>query len=218
MINSKIHLKQNSIWCVQETSMIDKISSSFRIAVTGHRFISINDKLSNSIRSVLDWMIQEHLNTEIQLFCALAEGSDQLVAEIALSFPGITLNVPLPLAEEEYLKGFASDIGRKSFHELTQSAGKVFVLPEQVDHPIAYEYLGNYLLDNCEVLVAIWNGEYSSKKGGTGELVKKALQMGKLIYWIYADNGKEDGEVRIKLQKNPGDIEILGTSVDTIAI
>jgi hypothetical protein len=195
--------------------MIEKISPIFRIAVTGHRFISINDQLSNAIRFVLDKITLEQSNTEIHLLSALAEGSDQLVAEIALSYKGIKLFVPLPLPEEEYLQGFASDIGRKSFHELTQNAENVFTLPIQVDHPTAYDYLGNYMLDHCEMLVAIWNGKYSSKKGGTGEVVKKALQMKKLIYWLYADNGNEEGEGRIKLKKNTGDIEILGTSGDS---
>jgi hypothetical protein len=194
--------------------MIDNKPLIFRIAVTGHRFISINDKLSDSIRSVLDRLIQGHLTTDIQLFSALAEGSDQLVAEIALTYQGIKLIIPLPLPEEEYLQGFASDTGRKSFHELIQSAEKVFILPEQVDHPTAYVYLGNYLLDHCEVLVAIWNGKYSSLKGGTGELVKKARQMDKLIYWIYADNGENKSEESIKKQKKVGDIKLLGRSGD----
>jgi hypothetical protein len=186
--------------------------------VTGHRFISDNYELSRAIRVVLDRILQEHMSTEITLFSALAEGSDQLIVEIALSYPGIKLIVPLPLPEEEYLKGFISDVGRKRFHELAQTANKVFTLLELVDHPIAYEYLGNYLLDHCEVMVAIWNGEYSGKRGGTGELVKKAIQMEKLIYWIFTENGNTDGEVRKKLQKNPGDIEILGASSDSIDI
>jgi hypothetical protein len=190
--------------------MIEKPPPIFRIAVTGHRFISVRDQLSSSIQSVLNRIIQEHINTEIQLFSALAEGSDQLVAEIALTYPGIKLIVPLPLPEEEYLQGFVSDIGRKSFHELTQSAKKVFTLPEQENHTTAYESLGNYLLDHCEVLVAIWNGKYSSLKGGTGELVNKASQMGKLIYWIYADNGDDKSEANSKKQKKVGDIETLG--------
>jgi hypothetical protein len=194
--------------------MIEIPSGHFRIAVIGHRFISVNEKLSYSIRSVLDWMIHEHANIEIQLFSALAEGSDQLVAQIALSYPGIKLVVPLPLAEEQYLQEFASDIGRKSFNELTQSADKMFMLPAQVDRPTAYEYLGNYLLDHCDVLIAIWNGVYSLKKGGTGEVVKKALQMGKLIYWIYTDNENDEEIARKNFQKNQGDITILSNSGD----
>ncbi len=184
----------------------------FRIATTGHRFISVDDRFSASIRSVLDRIIKERANSELHLLCALAEGSDQLVAKIALSYPGIKLIVPLPLSEQEYLMGFASDIGRESFYELMPCAEKVFTLPKQVDHPSAYESLGNYMLDHCEVLLALWNGRYSLRKGGTGEVVKRALNTGKLVYWIYADTGNDEGEVRIKLQKNPGDIELLGSS------
>jgi hypothetical protein len=52
--------------------------------------------------------------------------------------------------------------------------------------------------------VAILNGEYTLKKGGTGELVKKVLRMEKLIYWIYADNGNQEGEARRNLHKMQG--------------
>lgn len=165
--------------------------SIYKIAVTGHRFISASESLTNSIRSVLDRIIQDHGNSEIHLYSALAEGSDQLVAKIALSYPGVKLIVPLPLPEEEYLQGFAADIGRNSFHELVQSAESVFTLPKQADHPTAYEHLGKFLLEHCNLLIAIWNGEYSLKKGGTGEVVRQALDMGRLIYWLYADNGNE---------------------------
>jgi hypothetical protein len=144
--------------------------------------------------------------------CALAEGSDQLVAKTALSYQGIKLIAPLPLSEEEYLKGFTSDIGRESFRELIQSAEEVFTLPEQVNHPTAYDALGDYLLDHCEVLLALWNGQYSLRKGGTGEVVKKALKKEKIIYWIYTGKGNEEREVRGVLQKDIGDIEILGIS------
>jgi len=182
----------------------------FRIAVTGHRLLSHSDKLSDSIRLVLDRIIQEHLDTNFYLFCALAEGGDQLVAKTALSYQGIKLIALLPVPEEEYLMGFTSDIGREYFRELIQSAEEVVTLPDQVDQPTAYEALGDYLLDHCEVLLALWNGQYSLKKGGTGEVVKKALDKRKIIYWIYADNGSELGEVQGGLHKDPGDIEILG--------
>jgi len=189
----------------------------FRFAAIGHRFITVDDRLIAAIRSVLEQILQEHINTELQLFCALAEGSDQLAGIIALSNKDIKLIVPLPLAEEKYLQGFATELGRNLFHELIKSAEKVFTLPDQNDEETAYEYLGNYLLDHCDALIAIWNGENTLKKGGTGELATKALQMGKLIYWIYADNGNEYGDVSRKAYKNSGDIEILGNIRDTPA-
>lgn len=168
--------------------MNDHAPSIYKIAVTGHRFISADDRLTNTIRSVLDRLIQDHRNSEIHLFSALAEGSDQLVAAIALSYPGVQLNVPLPLPEAEYLQDFASDMGRQAFHELLQNAASVFTLPPQVDHRTAYEGLGKFLLSHSDVLLALWDGEYTLKKGGTGEVVREALDMGKIIYWIYVIN------------------------------
>ena len=186
-------------------------SSIIKIAVTGHRFLTINDSLTHAIRSVLEQLIQEHKGMEIQLLSPLAEGSDQLVAEIASSYSGVQLIVPLPLPEEEYLRDFASNLGQETFHELMQRANRVLTLSPQIDHPTAYEYLGKYLLEQCGVLIAIWNGDYVMKKGGTGEVVREALGMGKSIYWIYAWNGNEAGESALRLQKNPGDIEVLGS-------
>jgi hypothetical protein len=189
-----------------------KPANLFKFAAIGHRFISIDDHLTAAIQSVLGQILQEHKDTDIQLFCALAEGSDQLVAKIALSSKMIKLIVPLPLPEEKYLQGFASDHGRTSYHEIIGNAEKVIILTSPKDDETAYEHLGNYMLENCDVLIALWNGENSLKKGGTGELATKALQLGKVIYWIYADNGNEHGEVHRKANKNPGDIEILGFS------
>lgn len=125
---------------------------SFTIAVTGHRFITTDDRLYNSIKTVLKQIVQHHRNSEIYLYSALAEGSNQLVAEGALSFPQIKLIVALSLPEEEYLKGFATDIGKKAFYELTQNAHRMFTLSEQDDYLTAVEYLGKYLQDHCELL------------------------------------------------------------------
>ena len=198
--------------------MADDKREVIRIAVTGHRFLDTNNDLHASIQKVLSQIIQDHPNTDHHLLSALSEGSDQLVARIALQNKEIKLIVPLPLPEELYLLDFETDEGRKKFKQLLNIADQVLTLTENNDHDTAYDELGRYLIDQCNVLIALWNGEYSGKRGGTGEVVKKALNAGKLVYWIYADNGNDEGEVRKKLQKNPGDIELLGNSGDSISI
>ena len=198
--------------------MTDDKRELIRTAVTGHRFLDTNNDLTASIQRVLARIIQDHPNTDQYLLSALSEGSDQFVARIALQYKEIKLIVPLPLPEEQYLMDFETDEGRKKFSQLLKFADQVLTLTENNDHDTAYDELGRYLIDQCNVLIALWNGEYSGKKGGTGEVVKKALNAGKLVYWIYADNGNDEGEVRKKLQKNPGDIELLGNSGDSISI
>ncbi len=45
--------------------------------------------------------------------------------------------------------------------------------------------VGHYVLDNCDVLIAIWDGEPSRGQGGTAEIVEKARAMGRKLYWIH---------------------------------
>jgi hypothetical protein len=187
-----------------------------RIAVIGHRFLDTNNNLTTSIQKVLAQIIQDHPSFEYHLLSALAEGSDQYIASIALQYMEIKLIVPLPLPEEQYLLDFKTGEGRKKFKQLLNIADHVLILTENSDHDAAYDDLGRYLIDQCQVLIALWNGEYSKRRGGTGEVVKKALQMGKLIYWIYTENGNKERGMSKKLQKNPGDITRLGNSRDSI--
>ena len=142
---------------------------------------------------MLAQIIQDHPGADHHLLSALAEGSDQFVATIALQYKAIKLIVPLPLPEEQYLVDFETDEGRKNFKHLLNIADQVLTLTKNSNHDSAYDVLGSYLIDQCDVLIALWNGEYSGKRGGTGEVVKNALNAGKLVYWIYADNGNKDG-------------------------
>ena len=171
----------------------------FRLAVTGHRHIKSDAKLTESIREVLDRILQENEGAEIWLYTALAEGSDQLVAKIANDIDEIKLVVPLPFPVEQYLTQFETEDGKKDFNQLLKSASEIINLPVQPDPQSAYQNLGNYLVNSCDTLVAIWNGENNLKEGGTAEVVLNAINLGKPVHWIYCDNPR-DGN--LDTQKN----------------
>jgi hypothetical protein len=194
--------------------MVDDKREVVRIAVTGHRFIDTNNELTASIQKVIDQIIQDHTGAEYHLLSALAEGSDQFVARIVVQKKEIKLIVPLPLPEERYLLDFETDEGRKKFNQLLKIADQVLTLTENSDHDSAYDELGSYLIDQCHVLVAIWNGEYSGRRGGTGEVVKKALNAGKLVYWIYLDNLRDGALNSLRQLKKSGEIQVLGINRD----
>jgi uncharacterized phage-like protein YoqJ len=189
--------------------MADDKRAVIRIAVTGHRFIDTDTELTTSIQEVLAQIIQDYPGADYQLLSALAEGSDQFVARIAQKYQEIKLIVPLPLPEERYLLDFESEIGRKRFHQLLKIADQVIKLTENSDRDSAYDYLGSYLVDQCRVLIAIWNGEYSGKRGGTGEVVKKALNAGKPVYWIYMNNLHDGALNGLSKMKQVGEIQVL---------
>ncbi|MBW6466721.1 MAG: hypothetical protein K0B06_09470 [Brevefilum sp.] len=189
--------------------MESKITNYLQIAVTGHRFIPKDtSSLSDAIRQVLQDILSQHYETPIMLHSALAEGSDQLVAKISNEFPEISLCVPLPKAEGDYLEDFVSAAGRESFEKLLSKAAKIIYLSTSDEGQSDYENLGNYLVNQSDVLIALWNGVYNQKKGGTGEVVKAALKARKPVYWIYCPNEKASANNQLEGCKQIGDLEI----------
>ena len=183
---------------------------TIRIAVSGHRHIQTNGILIESIRQTLKGIMEEHRGVEAYLYSALAEGSDQLIAAIAQEIQQIKLIVPLPMPIDLYLMDFESGIGKSGFHQLLKSASEVITLAPQSDRLTAYQYLGNYLIKECDLLFTIWNGEDSMKKGGTSEVVNNATLAGLPVYWIYCDNDKTGSINSLTLQKTVGEIQLLG--------
>ena len=111
---------------------------------------------------------------DVCLLTPLAEGADQLAADVALAM-GVALLVPLPMPVTEYLGTFQSDSGRSEFHRLCDAAADVFELQapgtdaSDAEH---FAHLGVFLASHCHLLLAVWDGRNSGKAGGTGQVVR----------------------------------------------
>jgi len=186
-----------------------KESNKLNIAISGHRRIHNDENLRISIQNVLQKIIEEHPNSQIILYSALAEGADQLAAAEALKFPSVTLIVPLPLPENEYFKDFLSMEGKETYRNLSKQAKTVVDLPLQKEHAIAYEYLNDYLVEQCDLFIVLWDGLDGNSKEGTTAVVEKANAVGKSIYWIYCENHNGAEKIGINRQKKTGEIEFL---------
>jgi hypothetical protein len=111
---------------------------------------------------------------ELRLMSPLAEGADQLAAEVALEM-NVPLDVPLPMPVNDYLREFDDDTAAERFQYLYAAADSVFVLfPGAADAVTAERYarLGIFLASHCHVLLAIWDGKDSDKLGGTSQVVR----------------------------------------------
>ena len=137
------------------------------IAVTGHRNIVIDDKLIEEVNAFFVQMLKEYKS--ITLLSALADGADQLVANYALKHQNIDLEVPLPMEKEAYLETL---INKENFLNLLQEAKSSYIIVKRCENP--YENLGHYLIDNSDVLLALWDGTHNGKKGGTSDVVSSA--------------------------------------------
>ena len=183
------------------------------VGVTGHRKLTDSEELRASIRRVLDHVRQRYLHSDVGnvRFCALtplAEGADCIVAEEILSSDDYDLpniKAVLPLTVDEYRKDFTTAESRATFESLMDRAQVVLTLRDrsiedeyadvspgtdliQKARRQAYEDVGRFVVDHCDVLIAIWDGEPARGKGGTADTVLYARRTGCPFYTINADS------------------------------
>ena len=70
---------------------------------------------------------------------------------------------------------------------LIAAADRVLILPGRRDSAArAYDGVGVVILENADVILAIWDGGASAGKGGTTDLVERAAEMGMPIIHVDA--------------------------------
>ena len=113
----------------------------------------------------------------------LAEGADQLVAEVALEL-GMPLTVPLPMPKRLYLQDFDVAGVARAVRPLCAAAIDVFELPltpgntaesdrgPRANRARQYAQVGVFMCAHCHVLLALWDGKDSDQLGGTSQVVR----------------------------------------------
>jgi hypothetical protein len=128
---------------------------------------------------------------------SLADGTDQLFAEAALG-KQFELCVPLPFPLAEFEKDFTaqSDVEGSSAHQTFKSlldrasnASKLtlFELDGARDNEAeAYRAAGKIILNQSDLLVAVWDGEPAQGRGGTLDTLREAVSFGVPVVCIDA--------------------------------
>jgi hypothetical protein len=180
---------------------------TFVVGVTGHRDLSPTGvtRTREAVRQLLESLQQRLTDVEVQVACGLAEGADQLVADVALDL-GIAVQAVLPMPRELYREDFTGealvaferllDDSRVTVHELP--------LPPGMDGRAAstpgperdrlYARLGDYLARRSNLLLALWDGQVNGLKGGTGD-----------VLLTYLGASPPDGTFAGELELLPGD-------------
>jgi hypothetical protein len=172
----------------------------FSLGITGHRADRITDKeqVSARLEEIL-LVIQAKLDEiaagplfqggrhPLRLVSALAEGADRLGANAALKL-GQTLEVVLPFLPDEYERDFEEPASRKEFRDLLSRAEASIILDgDPHDRPRAYEASGMTMLDNCDLLIAVWDGGPGRGRGGTREIIGQAARRAMPVIIISPD-------------------------------
>ena len=169
------------------------------IGVTGHRIVDAEPTLITRIRSVIESireMVPTLQNTHLVLsaLSPLAEGADRLVARQVLNTPDSMLEVVLPLEKDDYVKDFKTSQSKAEFEHLLSEARHVRQLTATGSRDEAYERVGRYTVDHCDVLVAIWDGKHAAGQGGTGDIVQYARERNCPLFWIHTE---DEGQVTV---------------------
>lgn len=155
------------------------------VAVTGHRDLVADEipRIRHLVSKFLTDARTEYPDRGVSVMSSLAEGADQLVAEEAVRL-GVPLIVPLPMPKDLYVSDFESVRVREKFDYLLSRAAEVYELPlvsgntlESISEPgdardQQYAQLGVFLCAHCHILLALWDGKYTDKLGGTGQIVR----------------------------------------------
>lgn len=146
----------------------------FRVGVTGHRDLSKFDAITLFERLANELLQLKEQRERVQLISSIAEGADQLCAQIGLAL-GYELICPLPF--QRYRDDFSGD-ALETYDSLLQQASESFVVADGLDHDAAYLRAGKYIVDHCDVLIAVWDGLPQQSSCGTEKIATYAYERG----------------------------------------
>jgi SMODS and SLOG-associating 2TM effector domain 1 len=171
-----------------------RIPYRIRIGVTGHRDLESSARLRDVLARVPQLLPgSEATPVRLSVVSALAEGADRVVVDevfdqAAARGEEARLEVVLPFERERYveLQEFSAE-AKEEFERWLDRATSVVELggpwgPKARE--ASYQAAGQYVVNRCDVLVALWDGQPSGGRGGTAETLLYAAELGKPCIWI----------------------------------
>ena len=170
---------------------------AFQIGVTGHRALPGTDasvlqsQATELFRQVRDGVRCLHAADQastaplyqpsppiLRCTCGLAEGADTVLATAALA-EGWLLVAVLPFTAEEFARDFEAGPARRRFHALLAQASVISELDgDRRRGGEPYADIGVQVIEQSDLLLAVWDGLPPRGPGGTGDVVAQALERG----------------------------------------
>lgn len=154
-----------------------------KIAVTGHR----PDKLGGYTAQEQHKVIRRHMRDRLQFIASLSskmEPDITLISGCALGIDQFWMEVGLHMglkviAAVPFL-GYDSrwpNTSREEYRKLLDKCSEVLYISEPGYDPAKLQIRNEWMVDNCDLLVAYWDGS----KGGTKNCYDYAIKVGKPI-------------------------------------
>lgn len=152
-----------------------------RIGITGHSNLSEDTVplVAAALRALLT-------DTPIPIVgvSRLARGADQVFARAVLDLGG-ELHVVLPAGDYRARKVKPSNAA--DVDELIGQAATVTTMPFETSDRDAYLAASEHVVATVEAMVAVWDGQPSDGRGGTGDIVATARDRGLPVTVVWPD-------------------------------
>jgi hypothetical protein len=143
-----------------------------RLGISGHQDLS--PEVVSYVTPLLTGVISEQ-NGNVVGVSSLAAGADQLFATVILDQGG-SLHAIIPC--RRYESTFSGPKSLNQFKLLLARAQEIETLEYPAPSEEAFFDAGRRVVDNSDLLVAVWDGEPAAGKGGTADVVEYARSRG----------------------------------------
>jgi hypothetical protein len=143
-----------------------------RVGISGHR--GLPSQTQKLVDAALRDALVPHAGIELVGVSCLAGGPDQLFARAVLDLGG-ALEVVVPA--EHYRDGLEPE-EQDGYDELIATAVRIERLSFVESTPEAHLAAGQTIVDRCDLLFAVWDGQPSRGLGGTADTVAYARDRG----------------------------------------
>ena len=149
-----------------------------RVGFTGHQRLTA--KTRNLVSESISRSIQDYV--EPTGICSLAEGSDQLFAQIMLASGG-ALVVVVPCYG--YDQTFTEPAALAAYHSLILQAKEIIQLEHPEPSEEAFWDAGKRVVQESDRVIAVWDGHPAGGLGGTADVVEFARDQNKSVEVIW---------------------------------
>ncbi len=158
------------------------------VGVTGHRpdrlgvgRVAAVEAAVNAVLEQFETAARPLRPPQLRLVTSLAEGADGIATDCAAA-RGWVADVVLPFFRDDYAQDFPPGAPREAFFARLARCSAIMELPGDRNadggHGVAYERAGRVVLDQSDILIAVWDGGPVRGRGGTSQIVAEAVLQG----------------------------------------
>ncbi len=145
-----------------------------KLGITGHQNLGDAKQISKIKKKLTTLLLEKNITMG---YTCLADGADQIFAEILYK---IKKPYCVVIPSKNYEKTFNKQ-ALKKYNQLIQTSLETITLSFNQPEEEAFYEAGKYIVENSDVVLAIWDGKEAQGLGGTGDIVKYCFKKNKKV-------------------------------------